>query len=251
MDAGISLQAYAEKWHVAWPEQDVLNVFVSAPERELCSAWGALLFELHDSLFCLEHDTVRQAKCLWWSQELLAMSANSARHPLTRMLQSQDAPFAGLAEPLAALAVQVPVKATQTSALFLALQPLALAVSACEASLFGSRSAQSDAQSIIGQWLVMRLPHGLTAFDRAMLPMHLLARHQAMANTETMPGLRRDWLQELRGVLLKQRPENWYRHAQWRFTLRRIAVLNHRDTPLITPGHAWDAWRAVRSGRNA
>lgn len=251
MDAGDSLQAFTAKWQAAWPEQNILNVFVPAHERARCSAWGALLFELHDSLFGLEHDTVRQAKCLWWSQELLDMSAGGARHPLTRLLQSFSAPFGGMAEPMSELADLVPVKAGQTAELFGRLTPLAQAVSDCEAALFGGSSTQTEAYCVIGQWLIMRLPHGLTAFDRAMLPMHLLARHQALADTETPPALRRDWLQELHGVLAEQRPENWYRLAQSRFVLRRIAVLHHRDTPGITPGHVWDAWRAVRTGRSA
>ena len=143
------------------------------------------------------------------------------------------------------------MKAGRTRDLFQVLTPLAQAVSACEAALFGTRSSEADAQSVIGQWLVMRLPHGLTAFDRAMLPMHLLARHQSMASAAPPPPvLRRDWLQELHSVLVNQRPENWYRLAQLRFTLRRIAVLRYRDTPKIGPGHAWDAWRALRSGRS-
>ncbi len=248
MDSGDSLRAFTAKWHAAWPEQDVLALFVPAGERELVSAWGALLSELHESLFSLEHDAVRQAKSQWWVQELLAMSGKTARQPLARYLQDRNAPFSAMAAPMAELAALVPVKAADTGNLFRQLTPLAQAVSSCEAALLGTRSGAGDAQSIIGQWLSMRLPHGLAAFDRAMLPMHLLARHQATANAETAMALRRDWLQELRGVLETQRPENWYRHAQLRFTLRRITALRHRDTPKIGPGHAWDAWRCARAG---
>lgn len=250
MDGGDSLKAATAKWHAAWPEQDVLNVFIPAHQRGMVSAWGALLYELHESLFSLEHDTVREAKSLWWTQELLAMSGNGARHPLTRFLQTRNAPFSDMAAPMIELAALVPVKAGGTRDLFQILTPMAQAVSACEAALSGRCSSEADAQSLIGQWLVMRLPHGLAAFDRAMLPMHLLARHQSMASAETTPALRRDWLQELHSVLVGQRPQNWYRLAQLRFTLRRIAVLRHRDTPNIGPAHAWDSWRAVRSGRS-
>lgn len=248
MESGDSLRAFTGKWHAAWPEQDVLAVFVPAGQRELVSAWGALLSELHESLFSLEHDAVRQAKSQWWVQELLAMPGNTARQPLSRFLQGRNAPFNAMAAPMAELAALVPVKAASTGDLFRQLTPLAQAVSACEAALLGTRSGADDVQAIIGQWLSMRLPHGLNAFDRAMLPMHLLARHQVMADAGTPSALRQDWLLELTGVLETQRPENWYRHAQLRFTRRRIAALRHRDTPKIGPGHAWDAWRCVRQG---
>lgn len=251
MESGDSLRAFTGKWHAAWPEQDVLAVFVPAGQRELVSAWGALLSELHESLFCLENDAVRQAKSAWWIQELQAMSGQSARQPLARFLQVRDAPFSAMAAAMAEVAALVPVKTARTDELFRILTPFAEAVAACEAELLGTRSGAADAQSIIGQWLSMRMPHGLAAFDRAMVPMHLLARHPVLADSETAKAMRRDWLRELQGVLERQQPENWYRRAQLRFTLRRIAVFAHRDTPKIGPGHAWDAWRSVRSGLRA
>jgi hypothetical protein len=251
MESGDSLRAFTAKWHAAWPEQDVLAVFVPAGQRELVSAWGALLSELHESLFSLEHDAVRQAKSAWWMQELLAMSDRSARQPLARYLQERNAPFSTMAAQMSELAALVPVKAARTDALFRILTPFAQTAAACEAALLGTRSGAADAQSIIGQWLSMRMPHGLAAFDRAMVPMHLLARHTDLADTGTANAMRRDWLRELQDVLELQQPENWYRRAQLRFTLRRIAAYTHRDSPKIGPGHAWDAWRSVRSGLRA
>jgi hypothetical protein len=247
MDSNESIRAFISKWHAAWPEQDVLDVFIPVSERQLCSAWGALLFEMHQSLFGLEHESVREAKCQWWSGELLAMPSQSARHPLTCFLQEHEAGFDGMAAPFLALVDLVPVKAGKTEELFNILAPWADAVAVCEASLFRGSANHADGKVVIGQWLTMRLPEGMTAFDSAMVPMHLQARHQALVSDKPPAALRRDWIHELLANLEDQRPSNWYRLAQHQFTLKRLAALLHRDKPKIGPGHAWAAWRALRT----
>lgn len=247
MDSHQSINSFILKWHAAWPEQDVLDVFIPAIDRPLCSAWGAFLYELHQSLFSLEHESVREAKCQWWSQELLAMPGQSARHPLTRFLQTHAVPFESMASPFLALVDLVPVKAGKTEDLFNILSPWAKAVATCEASLFRGSANRADSSAVIGQWLTMRLPEGLKAFDCAMVPMHLQARHQALVSNKPPPALRRDWIHELLANLEDQRPTNWYRLSQHQYTLKRLAALLSRDIPTIGPGHAWATWRAVRT----
>jgi hypothetical protein len=175
------------------------------------------------------------------------MPTQSARHPLTRFLQTHEAVFEGMATPFLRLVDLVPVKAGQTKGLFEVLSPWAEAVATCEANLFRGSANQADKTAVIGQWLTMRLPEGLTAFDCAMVPMHLQARHQTLVNDNPSTALRRDWINELMANLEDKHPSNWYRLAQQQFTLKRLDALLNRDTAKIGPGHAWVAWRALRS----
>jgi hypothetical protein len=80
-----------------------------------------------------------------------------------------------------------------------------------------------------------------------MVPMHLLARHQALnAATE---ALREDWLSELLALLPEGNAGNPYREAQRRFVRRRLRAMRAGNPTSLTPAYAWDAWRAVRQFR--
>lgn len=247
MDAGDSLQAFAAKWRADWPEQTVLDLFVPPAQRLSAMAWVSLLFELHSAAFTLEHEAVRDGKTGWWAEELRRLQDGVPRHPLTQALADVDAPFAAMAVPMLAVVRDVPLLAGDTAALFARLRPFAEAVSACEAAVFASRAHATDADILIAEWLVLRLPDGLADFDRGMLPLHLRARYAAFADNAPSPALRRDWLAELDAAVPRTAAGNWFREAQRRFLRRRIRALAADAGLRPGPGHVWDAWRAVRS----
>lgn len=247
MDGGDSLQAFAAKWRAAWPEQTVLDVFVPPAQRLPATAWAGLLFELHSAAFTQEHEAVRDGKTQWWAEELQRLQSGDARHPLTQALMDVDAPFAAMALPMLAAAREVPIRAGDRAALFGRLRPFAESVLACEAAVFGGRVGDADADALIAEWLVLRLPDGLAAFDRGMLPLHLRARYAAFADNVPPPALRRDWLAELDAALPRTAAGNWFREAQRRFLRRRIKALAADTGIRPGPGHVWDAWRALRS----
>lgn len=243
-----SLQQFTGKWHAASPEQSILAVFVPQPVRLRHQAWAALQFELFECLFALQHDTVRVQKGLWWAEELQRLQNATARHPITQALAGAEAPYVGMVAPMLELAGQVPIMAGDTAGLIRQLTPMACALDACETALFNGRAADNSA-AIVMAWLSMRLPAGVTDFDLAMVPMHLRARHQT--ETAETPGdaLVRDWIAELLAVFPNQPAGNWFREAQRRFTRRRLRALRSPSGPGIVPGHAWDAWRALRGYR--
>ena len=247
MDGGDSLQAFAAKWRAVWPEQTVLDLFVPPAQRLPAAAWASLLFELHSAAFTLEHEAVRDGKTGWWAEELQRLQDGAPRHPLTQALAGVEAPFAAMAAPMLAVARDVPILTGDTAALRARLRPFASAALACEAVLFGGRVGAEDADILIAEWLVLRLPDGLAAFDRGMLPLHLRARYAAFADNAPPPALRRDWLAELDAALPRTAAGNWFREAQRRFLRRRIRALAADAGLRPGPGHVWDAWRALRS----
>jgi hypothetical protein len=114
--------------------------------------------------------------------------------------------------------------------------------------LFGGEL--SAHQAVTAQLLLMRLPHGMHGFDQAMIPMHLLARHQSLEQIHNEPALRRDWLAEIL-TMLPAHSGNWFREAQTRFTMRRLKQLQAQKKPQIQFGHTWDAWRSLRNHPSA
>lgn len=245
MDAGHSLDVYVQKWQQLWPELKVLDVFVSKQQLTICQAWQCLFFELHDCAFSLEHETVREQKSLWWVNELHNISAKSARHPICQVLQNYSADYAQIAEPFLAIANQTPLRSTNTSQLFQQIMPFSNAIANVEGQLFEGHSVNPvDAISV--QLLLMRLPHGVLAFDRAAIPMHLLARHQALHSDQTSLALLNDWLDELAEPLKSTTSSNWYRSTQTAFCRRRIKQLRKNGRVGIQLGHAMDAWHAMR-----
>jgi hypothetical protein len=245
MNSGQAHLPYVDKWQAHWPEQAILDVFVPAPQKPLARLWGGLLFALHESAFVLEHDTVREQKSHWWARELQAAGQGSATHPITQALREFPADYASLAAPMLSLARQAPIRAGDRKALADVLRPFSQAVVRIERQLFGGRD-DSNPDSVSAQWLVMRLPQGLQAFDRGLVPMNLLARHQGLEHLIEERPLLKDWLVDLDGLLPAEPGSNWYRAAQSRFTQRRIRQLRAAKPPGIRPGHAWDAWRAMR-----
>jgi hypothetical protein len=243
------IQPFVQKWLTQWPEQNILINFVPSTKQPIILAWLCLLFELQDCALALEHEPVREQKSLWWSQELHNMHRQSSHHPLTQLLQHLPVSFNELAQPVLHLAQQTPIRASNTQDLFLRLQPLSNTIAQLEQQLFGGQF--STHQAISAQLLLMRLPHGIHAFDQAMIPMHLLARHQSLDQINNEQALVRDWLAEILAIMPTQHSGNSFREAQTRFTQRRIKQLQSQKMPHIQFGHTWDAWRSTRLHHSA
>jgi hypothetical protein len=238
------IQPFAQKYLAFWPEQNILSNFVPRAKQPIVLAWACLLFELHDCVFALEHEPVREQKSLWWSQEVQRMASHNAQHPLTQALQHLPVAFSQLAQPVLQLAQQTPIRASNTQDLIVRMQPLSGLIAQLEQQLFGG--TLSTHQAISAQLLLMRLPHGIHAFDQAMIPMHLLARHQSLEQICHEHALLRDWHVEIAVMIPAQHSGNGFREAQTRFTQRRIKQLQSQKSPKIQFGHLWDAWRSLR-----
>lgn len=140
MTDAVDLDDFLDKWRGRWPEWRIAQVFVPEPQRPLVEAWFALLQEWTDAAWAGDDPTPGAAKLGWWSEELRGWSKGVRRHPLGRVLQKQPAPWTALADALPALrAVREPLRAWGSpDEPRAALKPLADAIAACEATLFGS-----------------------------------------------------------------------------------------------------------------
>jgi hypothetical protein len=249
MDSDNSIVAYVQKWHAIWPEQAILDVFAYKQHKHVSQAWVGLLFELQDCAFAIESEVVREQKSLWWAQEFKRMETGLARHPLSMALQAYPADYSRLADAFLSISVQTPIRASNTNALFETLSPFTQAIGLIESQLLDGDESKSE-NAIAVQLLLMRLPHGLTAFDQALLPMHLLARHQAFSSIQNTTALLNDWLAELDMHLQGAQANNWFRAGQLAFCRRRIKQLKNNGQANIQIAHAWDSWQSVRAHRN-
>lgn len=245
MAAHESIDFYVQKWYQLWPESRIIDAFVPNQKLVLCHAWQSLFFELHECAFVLENAVVREQKSLWWANELQNMCTKTASHPIGKILQNFPADYARMAEPFLAIAKQTPIRSSNRHELFLQLLPMSEAIACVEHQLFDGQS-MSHVDDITVQFLLMRLPHGLLAFDQALIPMHLLARHQALHSNTTSNALFNDWLDELSLAIQSTNSGNWYRSAQTAYCRRRVNQLRKNGKVKIQIGHAFDAWRAMR-----
>lgn len=262
-DAAPATTHFVHKWWLREPEMRIAAVFCAGAERtggraeaELrFQCWGALLHELREALFEIADPGVAAAKRGWWAEELQAIAAGKARHPLGQALASIAAaatPWTGLALALHGRAAEGARAADRDEALA-TLLPLAQATLAVENALFQSRGDESAERALALHWLLQRLPAGLAAEDGARIPMHLLARHGLTSAQLSAAGdaLLRDWGAELSAAMPAATPgAAFLRRAAARFDgarLRRLSRLGGRG--FAEPPAAatlWRAWQAAR-----
>lgn len=130
-----ALDSFIAKWRARWPEWSVAEVFVPAGQRQVVTAWFALLQELTDAAWAGEDPTPGVAKLAWWQEELRGWSLGGRRHPLGVALQRHDAPWQSLASVLSGLGEMRTLPQDASSALIV-LGPFAEAVAAVEQALF-------------------------------------------------------------------------------------------------------------------
>jgi hypothetical protein len=129
--------SFLEKWRARWPEWALAEVFVPAGQRELLLAWLCLRQELLDAAWGGSDPRPGEAKLGWWQEELEAWTRGMRRHPLGRVLQPRNAPWASLAAALPLLA------ATRDQPAPARLRPIADAMAAVSAALEpGSQAPQ-------------------------------------------------------------------------------------------------------------
>ncbi|KFN50093.1 hypothetical protein [Arenimonas composti] len=195
-----AIEHFVHKWFAREPEMALAEVYCPPPLRPRFRAWGALLHELREAAFELSDPRIVASKLPWWAEELQRIGGGEGRHPLAAPLAGPGLPWRGLASALLATVADDSRPADPTAAIA-QLQPLAAAIAAVEAGLFGAAAPVPGADTAIAVHLLQeRLPHGLAADDQARLPMNLLARHGldvAAVAAGQGEALLRDWAGEL------------------------------------------------------
>jgi phytoene synthase len=80
------LSSHVDKWTAAEPELALALRFADAASRPRIAALICLEHEIvHAALHIAERD-VALVKLNWWAEELAALAAGAARHPLTQTL---------------------------------------------------------------------------------------------------------------------------------------------------------------------
>jgi len=181
-----ALQSHLQPWLAARPARLASVPFLRPHDADAARALAALEQAVLGVLAGVREPSVAEAKLRWWADEMAAVPAGSARHPLTQALASHaavgrvDAALWGrpAAAALAAITVATPVDEAAQWALALAVcAPWA----ALEAAWWQGPGADSGAaaQAAALAWLVddlLRLPD-LGERPRLPLPMQRLARH--------------------------------------------------------------------------
>lgn len=159
MSGSEALEGFLDKWRTRWPEWGVVEVFVPPAQRRTALAWFALLQEFEDAMNIAGDPLPADAKLGWWGEELRDWSRHRSRHPLGRILEPCEAPWATLAEMLPRLAHARTRPLDQDTA-FVGIEPLARALAAVEAAVFGATASAAQVQAIALQLLSSRVQHG-------------------------------------------------------------------------------------------
>jgi len=221
-----ALDNFLEKWRSRWPEWQLVQTFVPEAQRDIAVAWFALLQELADAMNIAGDPLPADAKLAWWGEELRDWSRRRSRHPLGRVLEPIDAPWAPLAEALPALSLMRALPQTPEAALPLVM-PLANAIVQVEAGLFpGARrpvklGAQS-AQLLFTRWMEVP-PHADAPRWRDALLAH--------------------WPQQVGGP----RPRRILASLM-RLRLQHLHADGQGSTPTKPLRLVWTAWRAAGGG---
>ncbi|MBP6749147.1 MAG: phytoene/squalene synthase family protein [Xanthomonadaceae bacterium] len=150
---------FLDKWRARWPEWRIALTFVDPARRADAEAWFALLQEFVDAAWSEGDPAPGIAKLGWWEEELRGWSRGARRHPLGAALQKSPAPWAALADALAALpmareAVLAAAREPGPQPLRVSadvLRPCAETMEAVERALFGATpSVSGDSRASAG-----------------------------------------------------------------------------------------------------
>lgn len=211
---------FVGKWQARWPEWRIGMAFVPPALRERVAPWFALLDEFGDAAWAGNDATPGLAKLAWWQEELQGWARGARRHPLATQLQRVDAPWQTLALALRLLPATREHPADPARNL-VQLQDLALAVAACETTLFGDGSRDSGDGRISATPLL-----AMQAFVRADQP--LAARLLA----EWPPGNGGTRPRRIADAITQSR--------------LRILVRDGESRPVPGARVLWSSWRAAR-----
>lgn len=190
-EGGPAFAAFEQKWLAAFPENNVLRVFLSPADRVLNAAFACLIFELEQTALHIAETQIAATKLNWWSEELARASARQARHPITQTLFADARAHAIGPDLWQALvrgaAAQLGVESSADFATQIEqTQRFSLPLAGIEQQLFfadgvASESATTAAASLAACAQLLHqlamLPQELQQ-GRLPLPLSLLARHQ-------------------------------------------------------------------------
>ncbi len=251
---------YVDKWLAREPGMEIARGFCPVSQRQLFELWGALLNELDETVFELSDANVTQTKLAWWADELARTAAQSARHPLARVLSTHAAVRAVAPAEWHALAHAGSLAASHdrpsadVDAWLATTAPYARVTARIEAALFGGAPAPD----------AIAVHHAMRRLDRALLrdasalqwPLNLRARHQVGADelASSPPSSAAQALIADLGKELAERAQAaaggaLYRRCRtaldWR-RARRLAAGKLAPERAASFGALWQLWRAAR-----
>jgi len=247
-----ALAHFLGKWRQREPEMQFAEVFCPEEGKLRFRAWGALLHEFREAMFELSDPRVSGIKTAWWAEEMIGLGQGRQRHPLSSAMLGVDAPWSALGRALLERDAGE-FRADDTGQAVALLLPTATAVLAVESAVFGARESADASLSLALHWLLQRLPQGLSAADKARIPMHLFARHgisPAQLEAGQAAALLQDWGRELAAAMPVAVPgAALLRRSRHRFdqaSLARLAA-GRGLAPAAPPFSLWRAWHAARS----
>ena len=236
MTDSTALDSFLDKWRLRWPEWRVVEIFVPEAQRQLAVAWFSLLQEFTDGMNIAGDPLPADAKLAWWGEELRDWQQQRSRHPLGRVLEPHRAPWFELAEALPALQ-RLRERPRDAAAAWEIAKPLATAIAAVEAVLFGAKPSAQWVQAIQAQLLFARLESA----GVAALPLQMPAGVEA-SQTAWASHLRQQW-PVLKGDASARRL--WSALAFSR--LQRFTTAEDGMAPLSPAAALWRGWRAARA----
>lgn len=262
MTPDASLDSYVADWRRRAPELEILSTFLSPVADRRSLAWACLLQQIEEPALEPVEPAVARVKLAWWAEELARGTRGEARHPVLQALvgaapeRAAQLPLPALAEAaLTLLDERAPPRGLD--AWLARLDPLAEAVGACEAVLFGADAAAAAQASRSDLALHILLFQARRA--RSDWPLDLLARH-GLTRTDVaersahpgMAGFVRDVAQALRPLAAPRGRLGALRAARLGVDRWRLARLA-RDGALLPermlPGPLralFTAWNAAR-----
>jgi len=232
------LDAFIGKRHARWPEWDIAEVFLPAPQRPLARAWLTLLQELGDAAWGGGDALPGQAKLAWWHDELQGWNQRRRRHPLAPALLARPASWAALATALPALrdSRERPGDSTEAVAV---LAPFAVAAAAVEAELFEVPEASTASGDLASALLAERLLH----HRDGAAPLQALAQAGGQATRAWAAALLASWPQGA-PVARARRLQALLQRAR----LEQLAAGATVPQPLSRWRTLWRGWQAARRG---
>ena len=265
-----ALSSHVDKWTAAEPELALALRFADAASRPRIAALICLEHEIvHAALHIAERD-VALVKLNWWAEELAALAAGAARHPLTQTLGGTGALAAtprgqggGAASPAWSMREAAPAATFQD--LLARYRQFAECWAPMQQALYSAVDADAwiEARSLaLALRDALALHHALQQ-DRLPLPMELLARHQLSRSELAQPSAARDAILREQISFLSRAMKAVKRS---RLTVHAAVQLRadeyrcqrmHKSGDVLGSGHdalarlplssAWVAWRAART----
>jgi 15-cis-phytoene synthase len=247
---------FIDKWLAFEPEGRLAANFLGPALGAAFHELSALLFELEDSALRIAEPTVAAGKLAWWQDELERAGRGGARHPLTLALagRAPQAPFAGLAAPLAGL--HRFESAADDAGLHAVIEPWCTAQAALAAAVTQSDAAAWPFAPTRRQFLLRRLREldAQARIGRLWVPLDLMAAEQIARHRlsdrdadEPLARARRSMARRLlaQGAPAAPRhPVAAVAGALSDLRLERMALRGRDQLPALRA--LWRAWRAAQ-----